>query len=214
MCRIKRSLYDDFTTIDVDFALHGRNWIVKANDCGILRITEKQVVVPVRGNKKRHSSSIIAILFKRICCHGNICRSTMAEFVMRDMVARAGLGDRIAIASCATTNDEIGNDTHPGTQRVLDAHGIAHPRRAAVKLRAADYDEYDLFIGMDDENIRDMRRILKGDPQGKVHKLLEYSDGGDADSANSVADPWFTGDFETTYEDVVRGCEALLAYMR
>lgn len=146
-------------------------------------------------------------------CHGNICRSTMAEFVMRDMVARAGLGDRIAIASCATTNDEIGNDTHPGTQRVLDAHGIAHPRRAAVKLRTADYAEYDLFIGMDDENIRDMRRILKGDPQGKVHKLLEYSDGGDADSANSVADPWFTGDFETTYEDVVRGCEALLAYM-
>lgn len=147
-------------------------------------------------------------------CHGNICRSTMAEFVMRDMVARAGLDDRIAIASCATTNDEIGNDTHPGTQRVLDAHGIAHPRRAAVKLRTVDYAEYDLFIGMDDENIRDMRRILKGDPQGKVHKLLEYSDGGDADSARSVADPWFTGDFETTYEDVVRGCEALLAYMR
>ena len=83
-------------------------------------------------------------------CHGNICRSTMAEFVMRDMVARAGLGDRIAIASCATTNDEIGNDTHPGTQRVLDAHGITHPRRAAVKLRTADYAEYDLFIGMDD----------------------------------------------------------------
>ena len=122
---------------------------------------------------------MIKILF---VCHGNICRSTMAEFVMRDMVARAGLGDRIAIASCATTNDEIGNDTHPGTQRVLDAHGIAHPRRAAVKLRTADYAEYDLFIGMDDENIRDMRRILKGDPQGKVHKLLEYSDGGDADS--------------------------------
>lgn len=97
----------------------------------------------------------------------------MAEFVMRDMVARAGLGDRIAIASCATTNDEIGNDTHPGTQRVLDAHGIAHPCRAAVKLRTADYAEYDLFIGMDDENIRDMRHILKGDPQGKVHKLLE-----------------------------------------
>lgn len=72
-------------------------------------------------------------------------------------------------------------------------------------MRTADYAEYDLFIGMDDENIRDMRRILKGDPQGKVHKLLEYSDGGDADSANSVADPWFTGDFETTYEDVVRG---------
>ena len=105
------------------------------------------------------------------------CRSTMAEFVMRDMVARAGLGDRIAIASCATTNDEISLVAHPGTQRVLDAHGIAHPRRAAVKLRTADYTEYDLFIGMDDENIRDMRRILKGDPQSKC-KLSKYSDGG------------------------------------
>ena len=147
-------------------------------------------------------------------CHGNICRSTMAEFVMRDMVARAGLGDRIAIASCATTNDEIGNDTHSGYAAGARRARHCHPRRAAVKLRMADYAEYDLFIGMDDENIRDMRRILKGDPQGKVHKLLEYSDGGDADSANSVADPWFTGDFETTYEDVVRGCEALLAYMR
>ena len=147
-------------------------------------------------------------------CHGNICRSTMAEFVMRDMVERAGLGDRFAIASSATTNDEIGNDTHPGTRRVLDEHGIAHPRRAAVKLRAADYDAYDLFIGMDDENICDMRRILKGDPQSKVHKLLEFPEGCDVDSASGVADPWFTGDFETTYEDVVRGCEALLAYLR
>ena len=86
--------------------------------------------------------------------------------------------------------------------------------RSGCSTRTADYAEYDLFIGMDDENIRDMRRILEGDPQGKVHKLLEYSDGGDADSARSVADPWFTGDFETTYEDVVRGCEALLAYIR
>lgn len=147
-------------------------------------------------------------------CHGNICRSTMCEFVMRDMVARAGLGDQFVIASSATTSEEIGNDTHPGTQRVLDAHGIAHPRRAAVKLRAADYGEYDLFIGMDDENVRDMRRILKGDPQNKVHKLLEFSEGVDADSASDVADPWYTGDFEITYEDVSRGCEALLAYLR
>ncbi len=147
-------------------------------------------------------------------CHGNICRSTMAEFVMRDMVARAGLEDRFVIASSATTNEEIDNDTHPGTRRVLDAHGIAHPRRAAVKLRAADYGDYDLFIGMDDENIRDMRRILRGDPQNKVHKLLEFPEGCDTDSANDVADPWYTGDFETTYDDVVRGCEALLAFVR
>ena len=147
-------------------------------------------------------------------CHGNICRSTMAEFVMRDMVVRAGLGDRFVVSSSATTSEEIGNDTHPGTKRVLDRHAIAHPRRAAVKLRAADYSEYDLFIGMDDENIHDMRSILRGDPQGKVHKLLEFPEGCDADSASDVADPWYTGNFEITYEDVARGCEALLAYLR
>ena len=147
-------------------------------------------------------------------CHGNICRSTMAEFVMRDMVQRAGLESRVAVASSATTSEEIGNDTHPGTQRVLDAHGIAHPRRAAVKLRAADYDVYDLFVGMDAENIHDMRRILRGDVQGKVHKLLEFSEGSSADSAADVADPWYTGDFETTFEDVQAGCVALLAYIR
>ncbi len=151
-------------------------------------------LIEEKGIACRNVNSSIVIMF---VCHGNICRSTMAEFVMRDMVARAGLGDRIAIASCATTNDEIGNDTHPGTQRVLDAHGIAHRAEPPEAARAADYGEYHLFIGMDDENIRDMRRILKGDPQGQsAQKLLRsISDGGDADSANSVADPWFTGDF-------------------
>ena len=142
-------------------------------------------------------------------CHGNICRSTMAEFVMRDMVARAGLGDRIAIASCATTNDEIGNDTHPGTQRVLDAHGIAHPRRAAVKLRTADYAEYDLFIGMDDENLRDMKRIFHGDPDRKCCLLMDYTE-----NPRPVADPWYTRDFQRTWDDVQEGCQGLLTFLQ
>lgn len=147
-------------------------------------------------------------------CHGNICRSTMAEFVMRDLVNRAGLADRFVIASSATSTEEIGNDTYPGTKRVLAAHGVPVTPRGAVQLRAADYDAYDLFIGMDSANIRNMRRMLKGDPQNKVHKLLEYPEGVSTDEASDVADPWYTGDFDTTYTDVLSGCETLLAMLR
>ena len=105
-------------------------------------------------------------------CHGNICRSTMAEFVMKDLVKRAGREADFIIASSATSTEEIGNDTHSGTKRVLAAHGVAIAPRAAVQLRASDYDAYDLFVGMDAANIRTMRRMLKGDPESKVHKLL------------------------------------------
>ncbi|MDO4443183.1 MAG: low molecular weight protein-tyrosine-phosphatase [Slackia sp.] len=147
-------------------------------------------------------------------CHGNICRSTMAEFVMKDLANRAGRAADFVIASSATSTEEIGNDTHPGTKRVLAKHGVAVTPRGAVQLRASDYDAYDLFIGMDAANIRNMRRMLKGDPENKVHKLLEFAEGSDADSAADVADPWYTGDFETTYADVLRGCEALLAWLR
>lgn len=147
-------------------------------------------------------------------CHGNICRSTMAEFVMKDLVKRAGREADFIIASSATSTEEIGNDTHSGTKRVLAAHGVAIAPRAAVQLRASDYDAYDLFVGMDAANIRTMRRMLKGDPESKVHKLLEFAEGSSADAAADVADPWYTGDFETTYDDVLRGCEALLAWLR
>lgn len=147
-------------------------------------------------------------------CHGNICRSTMAEFVMKDLVKRAGRESEFFIASSATSREEIGNDTHPGTQRVLAAHGVARTPRAAVQLRAADYDAYDLFVGMDAANVRNMRRMLGGDPANKVRKLLEFSEGSTADAASDVADPWYTGDFETTYDDVLRGCESLLAFLR
>ncbi|MDO5042997.1 MAG: low molecular weight protein-tyrosine-phosphatase [Slackia sp.] len=147
-------------------------------------------------------------------CHGNICRSTMAEFVMKDLVKRADLEGDFVIASSATSSEEIGNDTYPGTKRVLSEHGVSFSPRAAVQLRAADYDAYDLFVGMDAANIRNMRRMLKGDPAAKVHKLLEFAEGSDTDAAADVADPWYTGDFETTYDDVLRGCEALLAWLR
>lgn len=143
-------------------------------------------------------------------CHGNICRSTMAEFVMKDLVKRAGREGGFVIASSATSTEEIGNDTHPGTKAALVAHGVACTRRAAVQLRASDYDAYDMFVGMDAANVRNMRRMLKGDPSHKVCKLLEFAEGVDTDSASDVADPWYTGDFETTYRDVLRGCEALL----
>ena len=147
-------------------------------------------------------------------CHGNICRSTMAEFVMKDLVGQRGLADRFVIASSATSTEEIGNPVHYGTRDILAEKGISCEGKRAVQLRAADYADYDLFIGMDSANIRNMRRMLKGDPQGKVHKLLEFPEGVSADQASDVADPWYTGDFETTYHDVLRGCQALLAFLR
>lgn len=147
-------------------------------------------------------------------CHGNICRSTMAEFVMKDLVKRAGREADFVISSSATSREEIGNDTHPGTKRALLAHDVPFSPRAAAQLRAADYDGFDLFVGMDSANIRNMRHMLGGDPLSKVRKLLEFSEGVATDDASDVADPWYTGDFETTYDDVLRGCEALLAFLK
>lgn len=144
-------------------------------------------------------------------CHGNICRSTMAEFVMKDLVEKAGRADEFLIASSATSTEEIGMPVYPGTKKVLHAHGISCEGKRAVQLRADDYDKYDLFIGMDSANIRNMRRMLGGDSEGKVHKLLEFSEEVTTDAASDVADPWYTRDFDTTYADVLRGCRALLA---
>ncbi|MDE8702595.1 low molecular weight phosphotyrosine protein phosphatase [Adlercreutzia equolifaciens] len=139
-------------------------------------------------------------------CHGNICRSTMAEFVLKDMVRKRGEADRYVIASAATSTEEIGNPVHPGTQRVLREHGIGgFEKKRARQLRPTDYDEYDLLIGMDDANVRNMKRMLGGDPDGKIRKLLDF-----IGEDRSIADPWYTGDFATTYEDVVVGCEGLL----
>lgn len=139
-------------------------------------------------------------------CHGNICRSTMAEFVLKDMVAARGVADGFSIESAATSTEEIGNPVHPGTRRMLQAHGIGgFEGKRARQLTRDDYDDYDLIIGMDEANIRNMGRMLGGDPEGKVRKLLEF-----AGSTRDVADPWYTGDFETTYDDVRAGCAGLL----
>ena len=138
-------------------------------------------------------------------CHGNICRSPMAEFVMKHLVREAGLSDEIIIASKALHRDEIGSDTHRGTREVLRAHGIPFSKRSAARMTAADYAAYDCIIGMDTENMRDLARLTGGDPEGKVRRLLSY-----IDEERDVADPWYTGNFDATYRDVDAGCRALL----
>lgn len=144
-------------------------------------------------------------------CHGNICRSPMAEFVMRDLAMKAGRANELRCASCATSTEEIGNPVHPGTRRVLAVHGIACVGKTARQLRRDEYRSWDLIVAMDEENLRGIRRILGKDPEGKVHKLMEYAGAGCKTSeARDVADPWYTGDFETTYADVLAGCEGLL----
>lgn len=146
---------------------------------------------------------MIKIMF---VCHGNICRSPMAEFVFLDMIKRRGLSDRITAASSATSTEEIGNDIHRGTRAILTKYGIPFTHREAIQLTRADYAKYDLFIGMDSYNVRNMLRIFGSDPENKVVKLLDLTDrGGD------VADPWYTGNFEITYRDVCDGCEALIS---
>ena len=138
-------------------------------------------------------------------CHGNICRSPMAEFVMKDLVSKAGLGDEVFIASAACRRDEIGSDTYYGTKNILREKGIPFTPRHAVQVTVDDYDSYDYIIGMDAENMRDLNRLTKGDPLGKLHLLMEF-----AGEKRNVADPWYTDDFATTYRDILKGCEALL----
>ena len=138
-------------------------------------------------------------------CHGNICRSPMAEFVFKKMVADAGLSAEFIIASSATSTEEIGNDIHYGTRKMLDKYGIPYKRREAVQITRSDYDKYNFFIGMDSANIRNLGRIFGADPENKIKKLLDYTS-----HPGDVADPWYTGNFEETYRDVTDGCRALL----
>ncbi len=141
-------------------------------------------------------------------CHGNICRSPMAEFILKDMVKRRGFADEFVIASSATSTEEIwgdiGNPVYPPAKAELAKHGILCEGKRAVQLKKSDYDKYDLFIGMDSANIRNMHRILGNDPEGKIRKLKDYTVGGD------VADPWYSGRFDVTWRDIYDGCEALL----
>lgn len=138
-------------------------------------------------------------------CHGNICRSPMAEFVMKDLVEKAGLADEFTIASAATSTEEIGNPVYPPVRQLLARHGISCAGKTARQLQRGDYAAWDLFVGMDTANLRNMTRLFGGDPEGKVHALLDYTH-----RPGEVADPWYTGDFESTWRDVVEGCTGLL----
>ena len=138
-------------------------------------------------------------------CHGNICRSPMAEFVMKDLVQKAGLADHFYIESAATSTEEIGNEVYPPAKRKLAEHGISCKGKTARQMTRSDYQRFDLLIGMDDWNIRNMTRIAGGDPEGKSHKLLDYTA-----RKGDVADPWYTGDFDVTWRDVTEGCRELL----
>lgn len=138
-------------------------------------------------------------------CHGNICRSPMAEYVMKDMVRKAGCEAEFEIASAATSREEIGNDIHRGTKAKLREQGIAFEKRQARQVTKKDYEEFDYLILMDRENKRGLSRIISADPYNKVHMLLGFA-GKDRD----IADPWYTGNFDETYDDVVAGCQAFL----
>ena len=141
---------------------------------------------------------MINILF---VCHGNICRSPMAEFVMKDMVKNR----EVYIESCATSREEIGNPVYPPAKRELALHGISCDGKRAVQLKKEDYSKYDLFIGMDSYNIHNMNRIFCGDPQKKIRMILDYTA-----HPRDVADPWYSGAFDVTYRDILEGCTALL----
>lgn len=141
-------------------------------------------------------------------CHGNICRSPMAEFVFKDMVAKLGRSDEFYVKSAATSYEEIGSPVHRGTAKILDSLGISYHGKRAVHLEGSDYEKYDYLICMDSANVRNTLRIIGDDNENKVHKLLEFA-GSDAD----VADPWYTGNFDITYADVLAGCRGLLNHI-
>lgn len=145
---------------------------------------------------------MIKILF---ICHGNICRSPMAEFLMKELVRQAGQAEAFCIASAATSAEELGNPVYPPVQRKLAEHGIDCTGKTARQLTRRDYEDWDLLIGMDEENMAGMRRLFGGDPEGKLHMLLEY-----AGLHRGMADPWYTRDFDAAWQDVTVGCTALL----
>lgn len=149
---------------------------------------------------------MIKVLF---ICHGNICRSTMAEMVFKDVVRKEYLSDYFHIDSAGTSREEIGNGVHHGTRRKLAQVGIPCDNHRARQMTKKDYETYDYLIGMDTWNIRNMQRIAGGDPERKIYKLLSF-----AGKSGDIADPWYTGNFDETYDDVKEGCERFLAYLR
>ena len=153
---------------------------------------------------------MIRIMF---VCHGNICRSPMAEFIMKDMVQKEGIDHQFVIASSATSAEEIwngvGNPVYPPAQDQLARHNISCEGKRAVQLTAGDYNKYDLLIAMDDANVRNMHSILGGDPAGKIKKLMDFTN-----RPGNVADPWYSGRFDIAYRDIFEGCKALLVSLK
>lgn len=139
-------------------------------------------------------------------CHGNICRSPMAEFLLKDIVNKRWLADAFEIASAATSREEIGNPVHYGTRNKLEKFGISVAGKHAVQVTKRDYEHYDLLLVMDSNNIRNLRRVIGEDTQNKVHLLLDYTER----KGESIADPWYTGDFDVTYNDIMEGLAGLL----
>ena len=142
-------------------------------------------------------------------CHGNICRSPMAEFMFKDLIRKQGIEDNFIVASSATSTEEIfgdvGNPVYPPARGELRKHGISCEGKRAVQLKKSDYDKYDIFLAMDSMNIRNIGRIFGSDPENKVHKLMDYTD-----RKGDVADPWYTGKFDVAYKDICEGCSGLL----
>ena len=141
-------------------------------------------------------------------CHGNICRSPMAEFVMKDLVKKAGLDDDYDIESAATSTEEIGNEVYPPARRKLAEHGIGCRGKTARQMTRADYQRFDLIVGMDQWNMRNMLRICGSDPEGKIKLLMDFTE-----RPGEVADPWYTGNFDATWRDVLEGCTGLLDWL-
>lgn len=148
---------------------------------------------------------MVKILF---VCHGNICRSPMAEFIMKDLVKKAGLEQKIIIESAATSAEEIGNSVYPPVRRKLAEHGIDCSSKSARQLQNSDYEKYDLLIGMDRANLWDMYRICGGDFADKMHLLMDFTN-----RPEEMADPWYTDDFDTAWQDMEEGCRGLLNYL-
>ena len=150
--------------------------------------------------------SMIKVLF---ICHGNICRSPMAEFVMKKIVRENSLAENFEIASAATSTEEIGNPVYPPVRSLLNRNGINCDGKTARQLTKGDYQYYDYLIGMDRANFRNMNRMCGGDPEGKINLLLDYTN-----RPGDIADPWYTGNFDETYEDVVEGLEGFMEYLK
>ena len=168
----------------------------------ILEITTTTKKFRVVEAKNKENNSIVKILF---VCHGNICRSPMAEFVMKELVRRENLEDKFLISSAATTNDEIGNDMYPNAKDELNRHSIPFEHRRARRVTLDDYSAWDYIIAMDQENLQDLHYIMKRDNENKIKLLMSF-----AGENREVSDPWYTRNFSEAYDDIYKGCEALL----